>query len=117
MKKQTHKKPIALFILAILISISCIPMIGSGQQERNSELEIIIENSDIDTIKISAQIPEFTFSTTEHDDEKYAIINLADEGFSIIDGQAKLPKIRRMVEIPQDATPNIIINDITWEET
>jgi len=117
MKKQTHKKPIALFILVILISISCIPMIGSGQQERNSELEIIIENSDIDTIKISAQIPEFTFSTTEHDDEKYAIINLADEGFSIIDGQAKLPKIRRMVEIPQDATPNIIINDITWEET
>ena len=117
MKNKTIKRSIVLFTLTLLLGMSFIPMTGSSQTERPQELELTINNSAVEKIEINALIPAFDSSIVTQNNQKYAMLQLGEEGFSNIDGQATLPKIRRMIEIPQGANPEIQINDIVWEET
>ena len=117
MTKNIIKRCLSFFVLTFLLMSSFLPLFASGQDGRTNKLELVIENLNDDTIAITALVPAFEFSCTDNNNEKYALLTLNGEGFSNIEGQAQLPKIRRMVEIPQGANPTIIINDVTWEET
>ena len=116
MKNETFKQTKVLFVFTLLICVSFLPILGSVQGERGTEFELNIENTDYDKISITASIPSFDFSIKENDNLEYTMITLGDEAFALTEGQAKLPTIRRMVEIPQGANPNIIINDVVWED-
>lgn len=47
----------------------------------------------------------------------FAILELSGEGFANVIGQAKLPAIRRMIEIPHGAKPQISVTSVSWEST
>jgi len=117
MEKNTYKKSNAILIVTLLIGICCIPMISGNDVERSENLEVLVNNLDVETIELFAHLPEFEFSIACLGDEKFALLYLEDEGFSNVEGQAKLPKIRRMIEIPQGANPTITITSDIWEST
>jgi len=60
---------------------------------------------------------DLSFGTQMRDEEEFATIELLDEGFSTNIGQAKLPMMRAMVEIPQGSDPEIAILSESWEST
>ena len=116
MKKETYKQSPVLLVLILLISVNFLPILGSGQEEQSTELGLIIENINDETISIITSIPAFEFSTIDNNNTKYTLITLEEEPFTLTEGHAKLPTIRRMIEIPQGANPEIIINDVVWED-
>ena len=115
MKNQTYKKGKILFIFTLLVCVSFLPIIGSVQAEASDEFAFIIENTKYDTISIDVSIPSFKYSIKENDNIEYTVISLKDEAFSLTEGHAQLPTIRRMIEIPQGAHPTIVINNVEWE--
>ncbi|MEM0492416.1 MAG: C25 family cysteine peptidase [Candidatus Thermoplasmatota archaeon] len=47
----------------------------------------------------------------------YASIEIRNEGTTTDIGKAKLPIIRKLIEIPYDAEPDIIVKSISWKTT
>jgi len=74
-----------------------------------------IVNIDKTTIKITVKIEEFKFDTVISEIGTFTSINLPGYGFSYVEGQAKLPMIRKMIEIPQSSEPDLKIISESWE--
>jgi hypothetical protein len=72
-------------------------------------------NIDKTTIKISVSLDEFIFDTINTDKGLFTSVTLPGYGFSNAVGQAKLPKIRKMVEIPQDSSPELLVISESWD--
>jgi len=117
MSKEKYKRSMVLFTVTLLIGISFIPTVSSDKEERSKNLEIIIENIDERTIELSARFPEFEFSSVIIGEETFALLELEDEGLSYVEGEARLPKLRRMIEIPQGTNPTITVISDYWEST
>lgn len=47
----------------------------------------------------------------------YATLELSGEGFTTVSGEARLPTFSRFIEIPQGATPKVIVESISWQST
>jgi len=117
MKRYQNRKKIILFIILLLLSMDLFPILNADDENRSEEVQLTVNHIDQTTIKISLNLPDFQFSTISYDENLYALIDCIDGGRSNVEGQANLPKIRKMIEIPQEATPLITINDVKWEET
>ena len=106
----------AVFLLLLTASVSTIGanIITNNQSiVSNFSIQYIDENR-IDII-INPQTIEF--SIVEKNGEKFASLELDGEGFANVEGEAKIPVIRKMVEIPQGANPQIVINSVSWSYT
>jgi len=114
MNSKINIKSKTALIMFLFISICFMPIISGDDAERNNNLIINIENIELTRIQITAEIPAFDFSTVELDDQFFTEIELVDAGILLNEGQAKLPMIRKMIEIPQGSIPQIMISD-TWE--
>lgn len=115
---QDIKMTSSIFLILILfIGFISITMIVTSQDTKNETFEVNIENLDFNTISITISHPEFLISTKIQNNMNFTEILLENEGFSSTIGQAKLPKIRKMIEIPQEATPSITINSNHWDDT
>jgi len=76
------------------------------------------------SVKTENNSIELVFNPTEYEFEteftqigEFATITLKNEVFRYEEGKAKLPIIRRMIEIPQNAEPEIVLNSASWEYT
>jgi len=112
---KSYKKTIICII--ILLCINLFPKITADDGDNAINMECIVNHIDQTTIKIFININDFQFSTTSNNQQEYTIIDLYNQGQSINEGQAKLPKIRKMIEIPQESTPIVTIDEVIWEET
>ena len=115
MNKKVYSKSTALLVTILFIGFSFLPMISGDDVERGNNLEIVVENIDLTRIHISSMIPDFQFSIVDIEDDKFTSIELIDAGQNTIEGQAKLPVIRRMIEIPQGSIPQIQMISESWE--
>ncbi len=115
MKKGTYKKAVALIALLFFVSLSFLPTITSSSEERTDHLDITIEQLNKTTINICAEIPEFSFSCIGINGEEFTMIDLENSGRTYVEGQAKLPMIRKMIEIPQGSVPVISMSSENWE--
>jgi len=103
-------------ILTSILLISIFTPISSSVNGNNNVSNIIIDvnNIDDDTLELNIYFPEVSFNIVDVENEKYTIIDLENEGFSTIPGQAKLPVLRRMIEIPYNSEPEIQITNVDW---
>jgi len=76
-----------------------------------------VRNIDESTIEVVVNSPSFEFSSVDTTEGKFATIELSNEGFTTIAGEAKLPTLRRMVEIPQGSNPEIEVRSVSWQCT
>ena len=81
-----------------------------------AENTITPENSEY-VISLDFDSFELSFGTQAINDYDYATITLLDEGFTTNIGQAKLPMMRAMIEIPQGSYPEIAVLSESWEST
>jgi len=115
MKKINNKFLKIVPIIILLLSIIS-PIVASyNGPESNSELIINVKTIDEETLELDIYFPEFQYDYKIIEDNKYTTITLLDEGYSQNDGQANLPVLRRIIEIPYNSEPEIYITNIIWE--
>ena len=100
-------KSIAITIV-LLFGASVIP--GFAENIATPQDGEYVTSLDFDSFDLS-------FGTQMRDEEEFATIELSGEGFSTVIGQAKLPIMRAMVEIPQGSDPEITVLSESWEST
>ena len=98
-------------LVVIIIGIFIISSLGSASQNMKNEIE---ENF---SIGLEVNIPSLKFNTENKENKAFAILEIENEGFTIIEGQAKLPVVNYIVQIPHGAIPSISIISEDWEYT
>ena len=98
-------------VILILTSIGSIIVTADGEENNIFKAE----NIDDYTIEININSPSFKLDIVEFEGESFTILDIIDEGHIINIGEAKLPVIKRMIEIPQGAKPVIKIESVSWD--
>jgi len=109
-----------ILILAALTSVvgtSDILVTGRVLNERVTSLEFEVNNVDESAIKFTVNFPVFDFGTVHTKGGVFATVEVPGEGFTTIIGEAQLPIIKHMLEIPQGADPEVVATSISWEST
>ena len=86
-----------------------------GIEQNSNDIGVNFENIDSTTIKISVNLNNYHFETIDTDNGHFTSVVLPGYGFLNSVGQAKLPTIRKMVEIPQGSDPEIIVISKNWD--
>ena len=115
MNKNIWGKNVIISVIILFIMASITLPVGSNEEE--NEFSFIANNVDESTVEISINIPSFELGETNIGGVLFATLDLVDAGVTTNQGQAKLPVIRRMIEIPYGAEPEIIITSSSWEST
>jgi len=104
-----------------ILIVTTILILGVGGSALNINAEdadqsnIIVKNVDDTTIQIIVNNPTYNFEKAYFESQEFTQIKIPDQGYASTPGDAKLPIIKRFIEIPADATPDIKINSILWE--
>jgi len=107
------------FILLISSILSSATFIEKNKdfEEINEQTGFQAINIDETTIIINVNPGEFIFNSINIKEGIFATIDLPGYVYSLVKGEAKLPIIRKMIEIPQEANPELIVKSISWEFT
>ena len=104
----------------VLITTSFAAGIGiNNSQYIASETNTVLEIGNIDetTIDLTVNPGEYKFDIVATQEGMFATITLPNFGFAFVKGEAKLPIIRKIVEIPHGSNPEVFISSISWEYT
>ena len=109
---ENIRKILLGFLISLLlvgtVFAGSIPLLKGNTQQINNFAQ---------SIELTFYPKEFEFGIKSTIKGEFATVVLENEGFNYEVGKAKLPIIRRIVEIPQSADPEIIIDSVTWQET
>ena len=112
MNVSFFRKCLVLTIVFLFVGTSIIPSTGFGTDVSNDPF---LGNADIDpTVELTVNDPVIVFGSIQIDENTFTTLEIPNNGFTIIEGEAKLPLIRHMVEIPQNATPEIVVTSVFW---
>lgn len=109
----------AIVVLLLVTSISVVA-IGVNQHIESklaTKSVFVVNNVDASTIDLTVYTPAIEFGSTYTNGEKFATLELPNEGFTIVQGEAQIPVLRRMVEIPQGANADIVVQSVSWRYT
>jgi len=109
----------AVVVLLLVTSISVVA-IGTNPYKGSkigSDSVFVVNNADASSIDTTVNTPTFKFGSINANGEKFATSELPNEGFTIVQGEARLPTLTRMVEIPQGAKAGITVKSVTWKYT
>lgn len=118
---NTIKKKLKIAGAVIVLVLLSLPS-AFGAIKTTTNTENIVKqagfnavNIDETTIKITFNPGEFEFGSVNTEEGMFATIDLPDYNFNFVKGEAKLPVVRKMVEIPQGANPTITTKSISWQ--
>lgn len=114
MTKRLNYKLFTVSILLCFLSLSVLPAMSSTG-ERPDDLDITVTVLNETTISIGATIPSFSYSSMVMGGEDFTVVNLENAGRTNEVGNAKLPMIRQMIEIPQGSDPTLTVTSQSWE--
>lgn len=117
-------RKIGIILAAILLIFASLPNafgISSKQKyvfkidEKSDNFGFNALNVDKKTIKITLNLENYEFETVETVEGLFTTVKLPSYGYSYVTGQAKLPIIRKMVEIPYESDPELLIISESWD--
>jgi hypothetical protein len=103
-------------LFGILISMLLIGTVFAGAMPTFKVKTKQINNFD-NSFEFSFNSLDYEFGIESTINGEFATVVLLNEGFNYQVGKAKLPLIRRFIEIPQNAEPEILIDSVSWQET
>lgn len=111
--KEILSRTVVLIIMLILISINISATVNTTKESSilTDGINMISEKK----IEITVDKPIFSFDITSTEVGEFATIVLPGEGFTTNVGEARLPLIRYVLEIPQEAEPIIAIESTDWK--
>ena len=115
--KKLLRKTVILAVLLLLAGTSVIPSTGNMVFEGSTNAPSEIYMVDETTIKLTINSLTFEFGSISTEGGMFATVELLGEGFTTTVGEARLPVIKHMLEIPQGADPEIVVTSTSWEST
>jgi len=118
-----NKKNIGIIVAVIILILASLPnVLGISNtpiklikiNEKSDDLGFNAFNVDKTKIKITLNPDNYEFDIVNTIKGLFTTVKLPGYGFSCVIGQARLPMIRKIVEIPQGSDPELIINSETW---
>ena len=98
-------------ILCILLTASSLATITSATSKPSDTAK------EQQPIELTIDTPAFHFTSITTEQGSFATIDISDEGSTTTIGEAKLPLIHKMIEIPFGANPTVLIEKISWKST
>lgn len=108
---------IVIIVFASLPSAFGLVNISNKVENVNNQIEFQAINIDETTIEITVNLKEFEFDSVNTEQGMFSIVKLPHYGFNYELGIAKLPSIKKMIEIPQESDPEISVKSLIWEYT
>ena len=110
--------PVA-FVLILLLSagVSAEHHIALSATTTSQFIESTFYNEDIPYMTITITPPQIVFDQRILEGQAFATLTIPGDGVTTEIGQAQLPLISRFVEIPSGATPELLIDSVSWETT
>jgi len=111
------KKIITIILTAaMLINILAISStIANDFEHQDSNLEMVIENINDTIIRLSIEELTLSLKEIEENNRYYTEISLKGEGYTNQYGNAQLPVIRKIIEIPYGSTIDTTVDSIIWD--
>lgn len=97
-------------------SLVVIPTTGNIVFYQTSRTPFEINTIDEDTIELTISPEDFAFSRTNTKKGEFTTLSLPGEGFTNSIGDARLPVIRRILEIPYGANPKATVTSVSWKK-
>ncbi|MCK4902226.1 MAG: PKD domain-containing protein [Thermoplasmatales archaeon] len=105
---------VAILVLASLPGVFGVTILNNMDE---SNIGFHAVNIDETTIEITVNPGEFEFDTEDTEEGLFATVALSNFVYSLVEGEAKLPAIRKMIEIPQESNPEITVTSTSWDYT
>ena len=115
--KKLLRKTVIFAILLLLAGTSVIPSTGNMLFEGSTNAPSEIYMVDDTTIKLTINSLTFEFGNVSTEGGMFATVEVLGERFTTSVGEARLPVIKHMLEIPQGADPEIVVTSTSWEST
>jgi hypothetical protein len=116
-KKVCIQATIALMILLFSVGVSAVHPTALTVTTTSDSFESMFFRGDLPVITVTITPPALVFRQCKLAEQEFATLELPGEGITTIIGQAQLPMLSRFIEIPQSATPELIVESVTWETT
>jgi len=121
-KKITFVKIFGAVVVLLLVTSTSVVGINGALKTSKIEKQVTnllfeVDHDVASAIDIAITVPSFEFGPVQTKGGTFATVLLTSEGTTNIPGEAQLPSLKRMVEIPQGAKPEIIVTSISWEST
>jgi len=108
---------VVVLLLVTSISVVAIGINPYKVSKIGNDSVFVVNNADASAIDITVNTPSLEFGSAYMNEKGFATLELPNEGFTIVQGEARLPNLKRMVEIPQGAKAEIVVKSVSWEYT
>ena len=118
-----NNKKFITFLACLILIFTFFSGLSTGintkfdKKPQNNEPSFQAINIDETTIQVSVNPKDLKFITINTENGLFASLELPGFGFSYSEGVARLPIVRKLIEIPQEANFKLSINSITWDYT
>jgi hypothetical protein len=116
-KKNIFMQATVALILLFSVGVSAIHPAVPSRSTTSLLVESTFYEGDTPFVTVTVSPSTLVFGQAILAGQNFAALELPGEGVSTIVGAAQLPTISRFIEIPQGATPELIIESISWETT
>ena len=111
--KIPYSKMVIICILVLFIGTNILPSTVSHTNFSSGS-----NSSDEPFIELTINSPLFDFESMSVGGNTFASLELLGEGFTTVIGEARLPVIRQIVEIPSNSIPKTVeVRSSTWKST
>jgi len=106
-----------VFVLLLSTGVSAVQPTNLSTTTTSQYIESTFHQGDVPFITLTVTPPSVIVGQSVLEGRTFATLAIPDEGFTTVQGEAQLPMISRFIEIPQGATPEMLIESVTWGTT
>jgi len=120
--KGKHRRNIFLqaTVAILLVSTTAVGALHQTTPSDSSDATIVtstFHQGVVPSFTVSVIPAALQYSTCQLAGQDFATLVMNGEGFTTVQGDARLPMISRFIEIPQGASPQLQIESTTWDTT
>jgi len=116
-KKNFCIQATVALILLFSAGVSAVHPTTTSISTKAMYVESTFYQADMPTMTVIVTPPNIVYGQSTLAGQNFATLELKGEGFTTVIGEAQLPTFSRFIEIPQGATPQLLIESVTWATT
>jgi hypothetical protein len=102
MKKSTFIRKFQLLVLSLLVSSAVIA--GNIIVNENGSNSFTLKESSYSLIKLNNSVAEMDFMSVKTNAGNFTLFTIPEYGYSTVEGEPKLPVMKKLIEVPLNAT-------------
>ncbi len=114
MKKATFTRKFRLLTLVLFISSAVFA--GNIIVKENGSNSFSLKENTYTVIRLSNSVAEMDFMSVKTKAGNFTLFNIPEYGYTVVDGEPKLPVMKKLIEVPMNASFEIILSTQEFEE-